>query len=241
MKAVILAAGASKRLKPITDDKPKCLLKIGDIILIDYQIEALKSLGIKDIFVICGYKAKKLIYLKQQGVQLIYNEKYEIWNNIYSFYLTKNIKSDFVLINCDVLFHKKILAQLLDNDTQCGATLCIDDKKYLSEEEMKVKLDNDKIINISKYINPDEAGGEYIGLAKFKYNKIKKLYQVIENLISKGKTNLWYEDAFNYIFNEINFCCLFTSGLPWIEIDTIEDYENAKTLGNLQLGLKNAY
>jgi len=95
MKAVILAAGVNSRLREVAIDIPKCLLKVGNTTIIDYQIKLLTSIGrlrLQDIYVIGGYKIEKLDYLKDFGVRVVYNPKFEVFNNIYSFYLA----NDFV-------------------------------------------------------------------------------------------------------------------------------------------------
>lgn len=94
MKAVILAAGVNSSLKNLARDIPKCLLKVGGTAIIDYQLKLLTFIGnlrLQDIFVIGGYRIEKLDYLKDLGVNVFYNPKFEEFNNIYSFYLAKDL------------------------------------------------------------------------------------------------------------------------------------------------------
>jgi len=235
LKAVILAAGTGSRLGNLTQDKPKCMLPIIDNkLLIDYQIEKLKEHGIgeKDIFVIGGYQFNVLKkHLSKRRVNLIFNPKFREWNNIYSFFLINDISAiayndDFLLLNSDTLFHKDILKCLLS----CPKVNCIvlDIYKKLGKEEMKVLVKNGKIVKFGKDIPTSLAKGEYIGLAKFRKSELISLFDIINKLIKTGKTDIWYEIAFNYVLDEINIGYIDTQAKPWIEIDTVEDYEKAR-------------
>ena len=237
MKAVILAAGVGSRLKNLTIDKPKCMLAIMDNrLLIDYQIEKLKEYGIqeREIFIIGGYKFDILKeYLRKREVNLILNPKFKEWNNIYSFFLINEISAinssdDFLLLNSDTLFHKDILRYLLN----CSESNCVvvDTCKELGSEEMKVLIKDEKIVRFGKDIPESLAAGEYIGLAKFNKSKLDILFDIANKLIKSGKTDIWYEIAFNYVLDRINIGYVDTQAKPWIEIDTVEDYEKAKEI-----------
>jgi len=232
MKAVILAAGINSRLKDVAKDFPKCLLKIGNTTILDYQIKLLTSickLKLKDIYVIGGYKIEKLYYLKDLGIKLIYNSKFKEFNNIYSFYLAKNfIDEDFILFNGDTLTHSEIVEYIVNSNYKTA--FVVDNVKKLGEEEMKVLIKNNRIIKFGKEINPKIAHGEYIGVSKFSLNDATVIFNCIEKLLKEGKTNIWYENAINYALSRIDAFAIYTNGLPWIEIDTPEDYEKAKKM-----------
>jgi choline kinase len=229
MKAVILAAGVNSRLREVARDIPKCLLKVGDTTIIDYQIKLLTSIGklkLQDIYVIGGHKIERLGYLKDLGVHVVYNPKFKDFNNIYSFYLTKNfIDEDFILFNGDTLAHKKIFESLVNLDHKTA--FVIDNVKTLGQEEMKVLIKDDKILRFGKEIDPCTAQGEYIGYAKFSLEDAIIIFDCMERLLKEGKTDIWYENAINYVLNEIDAFAVYTNGLPWIEIDTPQDYDNA--------------
>ncbi|WEU40532.1 MAG: phosphocholine cytidylyltransferase family protein [Candidatus Odinarchaeum yellowstonii] len=232
MKAVILAAGVNRRLRALAKEIPKCLLKIGNITIIDYQISILSSVGnfkFQDIFIIGGYKIEKLDYLKSFGVNIVYNPKFEVFNNIYSFYLIKNfISEDFILFNGDTVADRRILEFLLMSNNK--TIFAVDNVKKLGWEEMKVLVKDNKILKFGKELNPNTAQGEYIGWAKFGWKDATVIFNYIDKLLTEGKTGIWYENAINYVLDEICAFPIYTNGLPWIEIDTPEDYEEAKKL-----------
>ena len=84
MKAIILAAGEGLRLSPLTDDTPKCLLKVGDKTIIDHQIDSIKKCGLKDIVVVVGHCQDKLRSHLGGQVTYIESRSYEDTSSIFS-------------------------------------------------------------------------------------------------------------------------------------------------------------
>lgn len=90
MNAIILAAGMGTRLRPLTNDTPKALVKVNGQPIIERQIEYLKEIGINDIIIMTGYLHEKFSYLSDKyGVKLIFNDKYDTYNNGYTMYLVR--------------------------------------------------------------------------------------------------------------------------------------------------------
>jgi choline kinase len=229
MKAVILAAGVSNRLRELVKDIPKCLLKVGETTIIDYQIKLLTSIGklrSQDIHVVGGYKIEKLDYLKNFGAHVIYNPKFKEFNNIYSFYLAnKFVSEDFILLNGDTIADSRILKSLVYSNR--ATAFAVDNVKKIGREEMKVLVRDNKILKFGKEIDPKVAHGEYIGFAKFSLDDAAIIFNCMKRLLEEGKTDIWYENAINHALDKINAFIINTNGLPWIEIDTPQDYDKA--------------
>ena len=98
MRAIILAAGLGTRLRPMTNNTSKALIKVKDKPLVEYQIEYLKEKGIDEIIIVVGYLHEQFDYLKEKyNVKLVLNDKYAEYNNFYSLYLVKDyLGHDFV-------------------------------------------------------------------------------------------------------------------------------------------------
>lgn len=110
MNAIILAAGLGTRLRPLTDDRPKCMVEVCGIPMVERQILFLHDVGITDITLVSGYKAERLEYLKERyGVDIVVNPKYDIVNNIYSMYVVKERFGDTYILEGDVYMHKNCL------------------------------------------------------------------------------------------------------------------------------------
>ena len=121
MKAIILAAGYGNRMKPLTDNEHKTLLKINNITIIDNIINSLISNSINNIVIVTGYRSDELkTYLNSNyeniNFEFVHNENYRTTNNIFSLSLAfKNIKidSDIILIESDLIYNHKIIKDLL--------------------------------------------------------------------------------------------------------------------------------
>ena len=97
MKALILAAGQGKRLKNLTVKKPKVLLKITNVSIIEYLVKCLQDVGINEIYVVVGYKSKLIKKTLKNSVNYIDNKKFKKTNSIYSLYLAKKKINKFKL------------------------------------------------------------------------------------------------------------------------------------------------
>lgn len=237
MKAIILAAGKNIRLKSITNS-PKSLLKIGNYCFLDRIVILCKRYAIHQIVIVVGYKAEEIErHIKENPeifgdilVKTIYNPDYSSKNNIFSFWLAhREMNKPFILFNSDVLFHEGILEILFKNGVHSALT--VDDRKILGQEEMKVIMDNKRLIgDISKDINPSLASGEYIGVAKFFDGRtVNNVLSKCKLLLDIGRTDVFYEEVFRLLsIEEPSIYGVSTNGLPWIEVDTPEDYEKAK-------------
>jgi len=230
-KAVILNAGEGKRLRPLTSVKPKCLLKLNSLTILEHQLSNLIECGIGEVILVIGYHADRIIRKIQSlnfelDVEFIYNPVYYKTNTVYSLWLAReHIKDEFVYLNGDVVFHKEVLERLLKShyDT-CIAV----EKKQVSEEEVKVRLDSNLVKAIGKDMELSEAHGEFVGIAKFskRFNRlfINKLNEVVE----EGKVDKFFEVALDRALKSYDVYAVDVSDLPCIEVDTYEDFNTAK-------------
>jgi choline kinase len=225
LPVVILAAGRGNRLGKITENMPKSMLNVGQQTIAERQVEAVKELGFKEIIVVTGYKTELLEeHLKGEGLEFIFNDEWAVTNNIFSLYLTKGrVKNGFYLFNGDVIFDFAIFKDLV----YCtGTAMIIDNVKELGEEEMKVTIENDKIVDISKTIPLDLAHGEYIGLLRFEKEEAALLFDELSKFIEKGERGVWYENAVKNILDDLKIRSVYTKGRKWIEVDDENDYNN---------------
>ncbi|WP_027632035.1 CTP--phosphocholine cytidylyltransferase [Clostridium hydrogeniformans] len=122
MRAILLAAGMGTRLRPLTLETPKSLVKVNGKPMIEKQIEYLKEIGIDEIIVLTGYLEEKFHYLKDKyGVELVHNSKYNVFNNIYTMYLVREYLSDTYVIDADVYLHRNFLKNDINKSTYFSA------------------------------------------------------------------------------------------------------------------------
>lgn len=235
MQLVILAAGMSIRLQPLTNDIPKCLLKIGEKTILQGIIENFLFYNIFEIIIVTGFMEKKIKdYINNSfpglKITFISNDVYDLTNNCYSLWLSKNfINQDFFLIDSDILFDKRIIDKLLKSGYE--NCLAVEKNDNLGKEEIKVKIDDNFLIkNISKVVEPSESYGESIGIEKFSINFAKKLFERLEfNILKHDEKNLFYEKTFEDLINEgENIHCVDISEYKCIEIDFKEDLDRAE-------------
>jgi histidinol-phosphate/aromatic aminotransferase/cobyric acid decarboxylase-like protein/choline kinase len=123
MKAIILAAGFGKRMRPLSDVTHKTLLQVGGRTVIQWIIDALLENGVNDLVVVTGYRAESLRdYLDavypSLSITYIHNDRYARTNNIYSMALALDgitIESDVLIIECDLIFEPTVIRRLLDS------------------------------------------------------------------------------------------------------------------------------
>lgn len=231
MKAIILAAGKGTRLDGAAV-KPKCLVEVGGVTLLQRQIETLRELGVRDIVVVVGFEGDSIREHCDTQVSFVENVDFAQTSSLYSLWLAREYLSEgFVVLNSDVLFHPELLAKLL-NSSRDDALLISDQDLHtnpLGDEEMKVKVKDGLVVDISKGINPLEADGENVGIVKFSAAGAKVLVRYMNELIANGAEKDWAPRAFLEYARHHPLHALSTDGLPWIEIDFREDYQRAVT------------
>lgn len=233
MKAVILAAGLGTRLRPITNEVPKCMVPVNGTRIIDKQIHNLLVNGVKDIYVVAGYKADVLVTHLQENypkVKVIDNTRYFETNNMYSLYMAMpNVKGeDFLLMNADVYYDTNIISGLLQNN-ELSMIAC--DRTQFIEESMKITIDKNGCINhISKKITEAEAYAVSIDVYKISKESANILFANVKNTIEiKKDENSWTEVALDEIFSETTFKPYVIDG-RWFEIDNHDDLATAERI-----------
>lgn len=237
MKAVILAAGVASRLRPLTNTTPKCLLKIGERCLLERAFDALIQNGFDEFVIVTGYRQQQIVdflqaHYPQQKRTFIYNERYESTNNIYSLWLTRPYvdKEALLLLDSDILFDPQIVTELLHSDKEDVLAL---NRHELGAEEIKVIVDEEqKVVEISKVCSIADAIGESIGIERMSVSYTEALFNELEIMIEKeGLDNVFYERAFERLIPQGHrFYVMDTTQFFSAELDTVEDFEQAKRL-----------
>lgn len=242
IKAIIVAAGHDKRIEPLNEDLPKCMLDVKGKTILDRQIENLKSCGINDIIIVKGYKHETIDI---PNVKYYFNPDFEN-NGIVSslFFAEKEMNSDFIFLYSDIIFDKKILGRLLKDKSDICLVVDLDWQDRYKKRGVQpagevelVEVSNNKITKIGKKITYKNIHGEFIGLAMFSKNGAETLKNCYKNALNKYKNNRFHEvpsikkayltDMIQEIIdNGFDVKNLDTYG-EWMEIDTFDDYKRA--------------
>jgi choline kinase len=236
IQGIILCAGRGGRLRPFTDETPKCLLSFGGKTILERCLDGLRGGGVGDIILVTGYHRKMIERFVAErgypGIIFVVNEAYDHTNTAVSLNLAlKQLASDVIVVNGDVLFAPSILSDLVALPVSHGAA--VDADISLDGEEVKVVVRGGRIVKIGKDLDPRECLGEAIGLYKIGREAIGDLIRIYDDLELKGETRHFFEKGFDLLRKngrdgETPFGVFLTGGRPWVEIDTVEDYRYAE-------------
>ena len=244
MKALILASGEGKRLRPLTDDKPKALIQVGNKSLLGHQLDNLIGCNIKDIIITTGpfeNKIKNYIEKKYLDINISYvnNPKYETTNYIYSMWLTKKlIDSDIILLHGDLLFDKKLLEKLINEKYE--NCVLVNRKIRAPEKDFKAVVENNRVVKIGVKFSGENAFFS-APLYKFSKSDFSCWLDEIEKFIERGNMKRYAEDAFNKISDKIMLHPVYFDDEFCMEIDTKEDLEMANNLVRNRTNRNNFY
>ena len=236
MIGVILAAGMAKRLRPLTDTKPKCLLKVGERTLLERTVDAMRQAGIQEFLVVTGYRGEMIrefltIHYPLSTIHYLDNIDYEHNNNIYSLWMAcqKVRGCDFLLMDSDILCDPAAVVRIAQEQTSALAV----NRHELGEEEMKVVVDADsRITEISKTCRPEDAMGESVGIEKITADYSEALARELDQMIlQEGLIDIFYERAFERLIPQGHtFKVVDTTHYFSYELDTPEDFQRAQEL-----------
>jgi len=228
MKAIILAAGKGSRLDQ-SAETVKCLLKFGSLTLIELQCKYLRECGINEISVVVGFEAERVRRTCGPKIEYFENPIFMKTNSLYSLWLARQCFSDgCVVINSDVLFHPQLLWDLLTARYEDALLVSYREEIAYGDEEMKVKVQGGRVLDISKDMGPAEADGENVGIVKFGARGARLLEEQLAPLVENGALRSWAPRAFLEFAKRRPLHVIGTRGFPWIEIDFPQDYLRAQ-------------
>lgn len=227
---VILAAGVGSRLRPLTQNKPKCLVKVAGVPMLTYQLDAYHRAGIEEVLIVVGYEAEAVIehcrHIKSPKIKIVRNSEYEETNNMYSLYLLRDqiAGRPFILNNGDLVTDSILVKRLIEADY---ADLVAVDTGIFNDESMKVSIRSDQTISdISKTIEAANSYGASLDYYKFSQAASQILFSEIKGIIVDSRNRKeWTEVAMQRLFKAgaLKFKPLNVAGLSWVEVDNYLD------------------
>lgn len=247
MKAIILAAGRGRRLGKYTESIPKCMLKVGEITIIEKQIAILRSVGIDEIIVVKGFAEEKI----NLGGVKYYVDREHCHNMVYSLFCAEaEMYGDIIISYGDILYEPQVVKKLLDAK---GADVMVVADRLWKEffglrsadpynDAESFRFDSDEFITNIGQSNPDpqDVQAQYIGLIKLtgngittireKYTEAKKKYA--GKIWLRGRTfeNIYMTDLLQFLIDDgVDVKSVFIDK-GWLEFDTVQDYEKIQSL-----------
>lgn len=245
MIGLVMAAGASRRLRPDTDHMPKTLLPVdGPATILDIALRNLSAAGLSDVVVLVGYAATAVAERvpdleRRHGValELVHNDRAEEWNNAYSLWLARDhFARGLLLVNGDTVHPVSVEQTLLAaGEAHQGADLilAVDDVKKLADEEMKVVFDERGLLTrITKQMDPADAHGEYIGATLIAPAAGDRLADSLEATWRRDP-GLYYEDGYQELADRGGVVLGAPIGeVEWVEVDDHRDLQRAREIAS---------
>lgn len=240
MKALILAAGQGTRLRPLTDNRPKCMVELAGRPLIKRQAATLLALGISDITVVSGYRADQIA---AAGFATCVNPRFAATNMVATLFSAEHLMDetqDLLICYGDIVYEARVLATLLK--VNAPVTVVIDSqwRRYwelrlddpLTDAETLKLGPGGRLLELGKkprtYADID---GQYIGLIKIRADHVhalKQLYHAMDrSAIYDGKDfdNMYMTSFIQYQIDEGWDVRVAPTENGWLEVDSVTDLE----------------
>lgn len=250
MKVVILAAGQGTRLRPMTDDRPKCMVEVSGRSIIERQLDTMHECGIldEDITIIAGYCGDKLKKkFTDTKMTIIINEEYETTNMVCSLMCARELiesHNDILISYGDIIYNTEVLYKILKADNK--SSIVVDDGWYsywsercenpLDDAETLVYDRNDFLLEIGQKTDDiSKVQSQYIGLMRFKEEGLRALLNLAKEAArrtSEGKglwrtsrsyQKMYMTDLLQGLIDEGNKLKAVHIDRGWFEIDDCDD------------------
>ncbi len=254
MKTIILAAGQGTRLRPLTDDRPKCMVDVNGKSIIRRQLDVMQECGIRseDITIVGGYRVDALREeLKDTGITIIFNKDFETTNMVCSLMCARDVMKEDILISYgDIIYNKDVLNTILSSDEPAG--VIVDDgwESYwrkrndnpLDDAETLMFDEEDNLTEIGqKTTDINKVMSQYIGLMRFKGVGLQEMLATADEAKKRSDEgiSLWRTDRkYNKMYMTDLLQGMIDEGYKlkamhinrgWFEVDDVSDLKLAES------------
>lgn len=247
MKALILAAGEGTRLRPFTLDRPKCLVEVGGVSLLDRQLAVLHGAGVQDVTLIGGYRAEML---ERPGVALRLNPRFHETNMVWTLFCAEDdLRGELILAYGDIVYSPGILRAVMASTDDIAVAIDLDWEQYwrarnedpLSDAETLRMDPAGRLLEIGqKPVSLDQIEGQYMGLMKFSPRGLDTLRKTFHGareagaLRGKPPEKAYMTDLLQLMIDRGEKLTAVTVHGGWVEVDTVSDLQSEVTRGRLQ-------
>ena len=219
-RAVIIAAGEGKRLRPVTESIPKPLVTVKGVRIIDTSIQALKKNGIREIYIVVGYKKGLFyeIYGSDPDIHLIENTEYDKGNNITSLYAAREYLEDAFVIEGDICVRNAdVFAPAIDRSMYCCSWMPV-------VPEWGVRTENGRL-RLCRISGNTENAYRLYGISMWTAEDAKVLSEEIRIQVEERKdlSVYWDEIALSICPDKFSLGIREIGTKDLIEIDTIRE------------------
>jgi choline kinase len=228
-KAIILSAGQGRRLSPLTDTRPKCLIELSGASVLRWQLRHLAAAGLQEAVVVTGFGADAVdaeiaaYPVPGLSVRTVFNPFYSVSDNLATCWMIRQEMDDsLLLLNGDTLFEPAIARRLLTAPA-APITLAVDRKASYDADDMKVRSDGSALLEIGKTIAVYDA--ESIGFLRFSREGAVAFRETVEAAMHRPEgLKRWYLSVIDQVARETGEVTIESiEGLGWAEMDFHED------------------
>lgn len=241
MKAILLCAGQGKRLMPLTRDRPKCLVEVAGVTMLERQIRTLAATGIDEIVVATGFCADQVeaMLAEMDGplppLRTALNPFFNMSDNLTTCWLLRHeMHNEFLLVNGDTLFERGVAESVLNTRGSHSVSMAISRKTEFDDDDMKVVLDADRVAAVGKQ-QFERIDAESIGMLAFDGDGATQFRATLDEMMrDPAGQSRWYLSAVDRLARakRVGFCDI--GNARWCEIDTPADLARAPASLGLQ-------
>jgi L-glutamine-phosphate cytidylyltransferase len=196
--------------------------------LVRHQMRALARVGIHDVTIVVGYEQAQVRASVGSAARYVINGRYAQNNSMCSFLLARqSIDDDVVVMNSDLFCHPGLPAHLIEVD---GDALLYDSGSGSEAEEMKVRVSNGYLVEMSKNLPEERSCGENVGMLRLSLESVQRVADMARAIEAGGGGRAWLAAAVNCLALDQPIRCIDVAGWPWVEIDFPEDLARARAI-----------
>lgn len=235
-RAIILAAGQGKRLLPLTEDRPKCLVELSGRTLLAWQLLRFEAAGLEEAVILTGFRADQVtaeierLGLKRLRVRTVFNPFYSVADNLASCWILRGeFDREVLLVNGDTLFGPGVAERLIAAPS-AEITVTVDRKGSYDADDMKVLTKDGRLVSIGKTIEAYDA--ESIGFLRFSAAGAARFAAGVEAALQRPEgLRRWYLSVIDELARAgVDVRVASVEGLEWGEMDFPPDVENLNRL-----------
>jgi choline kinase len=233
--ALLLAAGTGSRLHPLTQNAPKCMTIVNGRSILEQLVISLNLHGFNRLVIVTGYMEqhiKDVLGDRVGGVKIdyVFSSLYDATNNIYSLWMARKVVNEpFLLLESDLVFDVSLLTTMLHPDKIAVAKM----QPWMSGTFVTIdKNKRVKAFHVGSEASVDEIKYKTVNIYSISLTLWHRIVKQLDKHISDGSVQEFYEVVFAEMVSEgtLSFDAVSFEGMPWLEIDTIEDLEKAKII-----------
>ena len=233
LRAAVLAAGRGVRMG---GREPKTLLPLdGERPMLHHILSGLSVAGIRDVLVVTGFMPQKIHdFIASSGIEtdvtFVRNARFASWGNFHSVRvaLDQSPGYDVLVVNSDVIVHPDVYARVAK--TQGDLVLAIQKRLVLDEEDMRVRLEGERVLGVSKELPRGVSHGEYAGVSLLRREAARLYLEESSRREWIADTDGYYEDVYNTIAPYVDARVALVGEGEYAEVDTPDDVAAARAV-----------